>query len=125
MAVNDFDLEMAIVATELITEFGKDVTYYQNNNTINPITGELTTSETTFSIRVAPPSAVNISNVDNKVIQAGDMEVILDGDITFYPEAQDILLLDGIRYNIVAVSPLYSGDLIAIYTIFCRTTEGV
>jgi len=121
----DFDKEMSLVSTELIAEFGKDVTYYQNNNTINPITGELTTSETTFTITVAPPSAVNIANVDNKVIQAGDMEVILDGDITFYPEAQDILVLDSIRYNVVAVQPLYSGDLVAIYTIFCRTTEGV
>lgn len=121
----EFDVKMSALSTKLINKFGKQITYIQNDNTINPITGDNTVSESSFNILMAPPSVVDISNVDESVVQAGDVIGIIDGDVNFSPKNQDIVLLDGVRYHCVSVQPTYSGELIAIYNLVLRTTEGV
>lgn len=121
----EFDVKMSALSTKLINKFGKQITYIQNDNTINPITGDNTLNESSYNILMAPPSVVDISNVDESVVQAGDVIGIIDGDVNFSPKNQDIVLLDGVRYNCVSVQPTYSGELIAIYNLVLRTTEGV
>ncbi len=82
--------DMQDVATELLTEFGKAITFERITKTFDKITGKntLTGYATTSTVGVEVP--INNRLVDGSRIQAGDRQVIVDA--SYAPTMSDRLI---------------------------------
>lgn len=70
--------EMADVATELLTEFGRTVTFERITDTFNPITGKDTTRTVTEHSTVGVEIPIRDALVDGSRVQVGDRFLIVD-----------------------------------------------
>lgn len=104
------------LAHNLIAKYGKDVTFTKTTaGTYDPVTGTTTGSTTTdTSVKVTPPSAFDIKEVNGTSIQTGDVKVSTAA-VDYVPDINQSVTFDGNTYNIISVSPVYSGDLVAKY----------
>lgn len=114
--MTDFDDTFRELAHDMIAEFGKIVTFTKTTpGTYDPVSGTTTGSTTTnTSIKVTPPSAFDIKEVNGTSIQTGDVKVSTAA-VDHVPDINQSVTFDGNTYNIISVSPVYSGDLVAKY----------
>ena len=83
--------DMQDVATELLTEFGRPVTFERVTSVFNPITGMDTsrTTETTDTVGVEIP--INKALIDGTRVQVGDKFIVIDA--SFEPMMSDRLMV--------------------------------
>lgn len=83
--------DMQDVATELLTEFGRPVTFERVTSVFNPITGMDTsrTTETTDTVGVEIP--INQALIDGTRVQVGDKFIVIDA--SFEPMMSDRLMV--------------------------------
>ena len=99
--------EMRIVATDLINEFGSDVTLQKvATNVYNIATGE---TETTAGATIA--LVAHIENFDSseigQLIFAGDVKLIVAwNSTTTYAIDTDKVIIDTVEYNIINIEPI-------------------
>lgn len=114
----ELDTELLEDVFDIIAELGKTVTFWvYGSETYNPATGKQTTGDATqYNLKVLPPYSIELKYVDGDVIKAGDM---LSGvpakDIEFTPARGMSVTLGDDIWVIKQVSPIYSGEWIALY----------
>jgi len=114
----ELDIELLEDVFDIIDEFGKTVTFWvYGSESYDPATGKNTTGDVTeYDKKVIPPYSVDLKYVNGDVIKAGDM---LSGvpakDIEFTPERGIKVSIDSGIWAIQRVSPIYSGEWIALY----------
>lgn len=117
------DDEMVPLALELITEFGKSVTFIKVTlGAYNPATGEAAETGTTdYTQLVSPPSPFEERWVDGELIKKSDVYVLIAASgLTFTPSTDFAVTIDTISYRVIAVEPIYSGESIAVYRLQLR-----
>lgn len=119
------DTEMRQVAVDLIDEFGKALTIVREEQSYDPSTGQTITTTVEVSVNASPPRDYSLARIDGTLIQAGDTVVQvaaqgLDLGTPDAPQPTDKVEIDGSRWGIVQIGKVYSGDLIALYTLHLR-----
>jgi len=122
------DASMRAVASSLITLFGKTVQIVRDTVAFNPATDiAVVTAGVPVSVVISPPEAYSIREIGGTVgtekILLGDMRAYLAADnAPFVPgPTQDAVLIDGSnRFKIIAVGPVYSGEMAAMYELLLR-----
>lgn len=104
------------LAHDLIAKYGKTVTFSKPGTaTYDPVTGTNTPgTPTTTTVKVSPPEAFKINEVNGTTIQAQDVKVSAAA-VDYVPDISQTVTFDGNAYNIISVSPIYSGDLVVKY----------
>jgi hypothetical protein len=112
---------MVPLAKNLIADFGGPVPYTQVTETFDISTGKTTKTEVVSSQSVTPPEPYKTGRIDGDVIRMGDMKTLIaDSGLGFVPSMGDNLLYSGVEWQIVAVDPVYSGQLTAMYELQLR-----
>lgn len=83
--------DMADVATELLTEFGRTVTFERITDTFNPVTGKDTARTTTEFTPVGVEVPINKALIDGTRVQIGDRFLTIDAATGYVPEMSDRL----------------------------------
>ncbi len=117
------DTEIVPVALELINLYGQNAVFLDVTKTYDPATG-LTTESSPSNItkKVTPPAPYDKRWVDNDLIQQNDVRVFLAASgLTFTPEkGMKVTLLTTKVFRIERVSPIYSGEDIAVFDLQLR-----
>jgi len=117
------DLKLRPKVIALLEKYGKEVTFTVSPEpTYDATTGKNTAGSPTLYVKkVSPPEPCKIEFVAGELTQVGDIEVILGAkDLPFTPVLTMPVTIDGVVWKIVAVRPMYSGELIAAYTLHLR-----
>ena len=86
--------DMSDVATELLTEFGRPMTFQRVTDVFNEITGKNESRSVVEYSPVGVETAINQTLIDGTRIQAGDRLIVIDAATDYVPEMGD-LLVDG------------------------------
>ena len=101
--VMTFYSELADVAVELLTEFGKEITLERTiGGSGHPVTGVVTTGTPNDQVTIGVVKPYEKNLIDGTIIQAGDKEVILS------PEIEPLMTdtIDGMQIvNIIEINP--------------------
>jgi len=74
-----------------------------------------------YSLKITPPEPFQDSFIDNDVIREGDLTTYVAAkDIPFTPAPGIKMTLESKDYTVIKVSPIYTGELIALYTLHLR-----
>ena len=118
------DAEIVPVASELIALYGQDTVFVvPASKSYDPATGLTTeTSPTNHTEKVTPPAPYDKRWTDSDLIQQDDVRIYLAvSGLTFTPvKDMKVTLLTTEVFKIVKVSPIYSGDDIAVYDLQLR-----
>lgn len=107
-------------ASDLITKFGKSLTLKTVvNGTYDPATGEITNTETTATVLgIVKDYASN--EIDGTMVLVGDRKVSIAALGNTEPQTTDKITIDGVDWQVVAVSGIWSGELKAMHVIQVR-----
>lgn len=117
------DKKMRATAERLITKFGKAAQYTQHSDgAYDPSTGAVSSAgPDSHNVTIAPPAGYDEHFVDGDSVQSSDLKTSLSASmISFEPAVRDELTVDGKRYTILHVNPLYSGEQVALYELQLR-----
>lgn len=110
---------MAKTATNLITKFGKAVTFKrETGGTYDPVTGATTPPVVELFYPPGIWQTINAENIDGTLIQAGDRMVVIDA--SFAPEMTDKVLINSTYWNIVNISDKNPAGIPLAYNIQVR-----
>lgn len=121
--MTEFDETMGTEAAALVTEFGRPITYITNPSAdYNPATGKnVRIGIDQLTIQSSPPFAYENRWIDGDRIRANDCYVILARElIAFVPKKGAVIAIDASKFEVISVSPLYSGMLIAAFILQLR-----
>lgn len=119
------DAKIRPLAERLIENYGKELLLVSRvEGTFDPETGAVTaTDPAAVSIR-GIVQAVDLHRVNGVNVLADDLVVLLAGTLETAPAVGDLLYLGSStsdrRTQVVAVRPIYSGELVAAYEVICR-----
>lgn len=115
------DSSLRQAAERLIDAFGGTISYLRTTESFSADTGKTTQTETAFSTVASPPEPFKQNRANTSVVQVGDMKILLKAlNLPFTPVIGDKLIHAGVRWQVVGVMPLYSGELPAVYEIQLR-----
>lgn len=111
------------LADQLINQLGKAAIIRRiDPGTVDPVTGVPSGGSTTdHNVKVTPPSRYRMELVAEALVQADDFECSVAAlDLTIEPDVEtDKLVLDGEQFAVKGVQPVYSGELVAYYSLQC------
>jgi hypothetical protein len=121
------DSVAAPLAEQLLRQFGKSATLRRTTTTFDPATGGASTSVRNFKISCFP-ERVSTRLIDGTNIRLGDLQIMMSGvgvvpsAATSLPNAStsDAVVIDNVPYPVYSVAPVYSGDKVAIFTVYAR-----
>ena len=123
----ELDTELRQTVYELIDELGKTAMLVAPDLTYDPQTGKKTEAEESqISLKMIPPYPYEEKFINGDTIRMGDMRTGIaaidsNGDsISFVPEAGYELRFDEDVWSILAVLPIYSGQLPCLYMMQLR-----
>lgn len=110
------------VAKDLISEFGKDLTFIvKDTETYNPVTGVTTVGESSVVVKGSPPFPYERRYIDGDVVKEGDMETLIAAqDLTITPDEGQRVEFDGEKWHVVSIRRIYSGSLVAAFRLQLR-----
>ena len=117
------DTELRLVAQTLISDLGKLVDFsVPATKTYDPTTGIVTEGAiTVHSVKVSPPERYEERFVDEDLIRARDLRISLAAlGLAFTPDLAMLVTIDSIAFDIIHITPVYSGELIALYELQLR-----
>lgn len=116
------DDKLRLTAKSQISKFGKSVTYTSVTRTRNDTTGETEETSTVHSeILATPPASYAISLQDGSGIQQGDVRMSFAAlDLPFTPTTKDRVTFDTLVWRVIRITPIYSGELQALWTLQLR-----
>jgi hypothetical protein len=124
ISLTDLDIELGPEVFEIIDEFGKTVMIQpRTRSDYDPATGKATiTEELTFYPKVSPPAQFKQKYIDGTNVKVGDMYVILPTQgLTFTPAKDMSVTIDSVKYAVVILQPLYTGEAIAAWILQLRS----
>lgn len=120
------DTRMRALALRLIAKYGKPATWTSISAvTPNPATGTVTRTSTNYTVTITPPSSFDPASLrtssqfsTGSVATDGEAYVTLAASgLAFVPAPNDILTFDTKAWVVFGVQPIYSGELIAAYSV--------
>lgn len=109
------------LAVKEIAINGISATLHSYTGSYDRTTGENTRTETSNTVKVLPMSRVSQRYVDGEVVKVSDSSTLIAAkDLEIAPTIGSKLTANGIKWDIVKVSPIYSGDEVAAYKLFMR-----
>lgn len=109
------------LAANLIPEFGSTAAWIKTAEAYDASSGKATVTETSNAVVISPPEPYNQSYIDGEVIKLGDAQALLQGKgLAFTPDIGDVVLHKSVRWRVVGLNPIYSGELIAAYEVQLR-----
>lgn len=121
MAATAIDTRLRQKAVSLVAKYGKLVSFAQPSDSYEPDTGIVVTSTKTYSRKITPPTPFSSRYIDGKNILQGDTQCYLPAlDLGFTPVIGTKVTIDSIIFGVVQVSPVYSGEQIAIFELQLR-----
>jgi hypothetical protein len=90
----------------------------------DPTTGEeLNAAVESYSVRITPPEKFDIKEIDGSSILQHDLRTYIAAkDLTTNPETRkDTLSFGNVVYNVVKVTPHYSGDEVCLWELQLRS----
>ena len=110
------DATLRPTAQSLISRFGKSVVFTKPGEaTFDPVTGKTTPgTPTDTTVKVTPPASFKVSEVDGTMIQRSDLSIACAA-LDYVPDINQSVTFDSVKYNIINVSPVYSGEKVAYY----------
>lgn len=122
MSLND---TLRSTSFDLIDRFGKQVTYYRNNESGEPVYDPLTglfqpaSTQSNQTLKVSPPSSPKGSMLMTGQVVAEDLYFKIAAlGLTFEPKVNDELDIDAQRWKVKKVAPVYSGEDIAYFDVW-------
>jgi len=110
-------------ALSLLSRRGKTVTItIPASETYVPTTGGVTLgANQPYSVKATPPEPYESRYVNGDTIHADDMRIFIAAkDLEFTPAKGQTVTIDTLKWRIVKVSPVYSGELVALYELQLR-----
>ena len=115
------DTKLIPAVQDLLKKFGKTVTFTTSVvKSYNPATGSVSNLVAERTHRITPPTKFDISLIDNTTIEYEDLQTYTDPISTITFEVGLIVTIDSRRYQVVSVSPIYSGDDICLFELQLR-----
>ena len=114
------DVKARATALRLITKFGKAVSYVSvTDGVYDPATGAVSPTEVSSSIKALIVSySLRGDGFTSGLIREGDRKITFAASgIVFSPKVGDKVSFDSETFAVLNVSPTYSGELVAIYTV--------
>jgi len=111
------DIRVKPLVRDIIGKFGKTAIYKQiTGETYSPTTGKYTGGTTnSYTIKIAPPAEYHIKLINGDNILAGDMQTLIAATgLAFTPAIGDIITIDTVDWQVINVSPQYSGEDIVV-----------
>lgn len=115
-----FYAEMAATASELLAEFGQDMTLVRGlTGTYAPATGTATVSgSNSYGKGVALD--YDQRDIDGTVIRQGDQRVYLSIEVGATPQTGDALLIGGKTWKVMTSKTLAPAGVAVIHDVQCR-----
>lgn len=117
------DIKARATALRLIAKFGKSVAYTTvSAGTYNPATGSVVSTGSTSTVKaVIEDYKLYGEAFTAGLIRAGDRKITFAASgIAFNPKTGDKVTFDGDVYEVLDVTPTYSGEQIALYAVHGR-----
>lgn len=104
------------VVRKLIKTFGKTGTITRRAETFSPATGRVTTVETDYACVVTPPEPIEYSRLRTMTKVGTAVCAVAREGLSITPDlTTDVLVLGSSTWQVVAVEPVYSGELVAMF----------
>lgn len=118
----ELDLELGPVVVELLTEFGKDITFtIGGDNDYDPKTGITDQDgQTTVVLKGSPPTPVRYFGGDSVAREGDSRTYIASSGLTFTPKPGLVVEIDSEKWQVVSVTPIYTGELVGAYGLLLR-----
>jgi len=101
--MGQFSNQMTQIADQLITYFGESVSFTRKTKAgFNPSTSQAIPGETTTYVTRGVPENYNMDEVDNSLIERGDMRLTLS-KTTMVPLVGDIASFRGANWRVINV----------------------
>jgi len=112
------DLKIQPQVKKILDDYGKEITFYQKSSTYNPSTGEGTVTETSKVEKCIPPYQVEKKFITGDIKSTDLMTGLVPQN--WKPKLTDRAVIDGRDYSIMAVQPIYTGELIGLFLLVLR-----
>ena len=114
-----FYTDMAVVANELIAEFGADVVFRRTSGgTFDPVTGLTTGATTSDNTAKGIQKTYKASLIDGTRIKNGDKLYVIDDG--YVPDMGDKLKVASEYWSIVDIQPMVPADTPIVYFVQAR-----
>jgi hypothetical protein len=116
-------------AATIIKAFtSKKATFARNVRTYTASTGTESNATTQYELSVAPPFPVTQREANGTSILVGDLKTIVAAEeveqlalpIDLSKDVTATLTVAGRTYELYQIEPVYSGDQVAVYTLYLR-----
>lgn len=117
------DGPLAGVSKTLLNTFGKSITYVRITEGVYDTATMKKVPAATANENVKGQIGSFAANEVRGTIAAADIKVLIartDAGLTAAPKLKDKLIIDAVTYEIVAVTPTYTGDEIALFELAVR-----
>jgi hypothetical protein len=116
------DAEIGPLAVTLIAEFGKAVTLIRvTEGAYNPTTSAAAVTEASSAIN-ALIEDYKPYELANGLATIGDKKLTVAASGLTAPKLTDAVIIEGMRFSIVSLGTVYSGELAALYVFQARKT---
>ena len=112
------DIRLIPKVLAIVSRLGKSITFETiSGGTYDPLTRVYTGGSMTPIVKkVSPPYKFEDAVVNGDSIQAEDLQTDLPASgLSFTPKVGWTVLIDSVRYRILSVSPVYTGEAVALY----------
>jgi len=117
------DNTLPSVVQGILTTYGKDAVFVVPGAYVYDVaTGEgRTLSKKTYTHKVTPPAPYETKYVDGETILRTDLVVYVEATgLAFVPDVNTRIRLDAKEFEIIAASPIYSGDNVLLFELQLR-----
>lgn len=120
------DDKMVPTAFRLLEKYGKPAVLTLNVDTYDPSTGVTTSAAgdpPSLAIKVSPPAPLNEGFRPSSTLLESDTNVFVSAQACddVVPVVGMTLTLASVAYKLCAVDPVYSGEEIAVYSLWLRS----
>lgn len=120
--MTELDDQLVPAVLELINDLGKvAVARVKSNQAYTESTGDVTESATDYTVKILPPERFDIGYIDGDVIRVSDLKTaVAASGLAFTPKLGMLVIFDSGTYTTISVSPVYSGEQIAMWELQLR-----
>jgi len=119
------------IANKLINLFGDSAIVNTSTLSYNAEDGTSDPKLTQYEIISTPPLSYTVKDYDNSNILRGDLYCIINADtlhktittVSFQELKNGTILINDICYDIISITPIHSGKLIAAFKLQIRGTK--
>lgn len=130
--MNELDLTIPAKVNEVIKRFGRFVTWQVRTKTYNKATDETVIgAPVQTQVKVTPPSSCTVEYTETNggtLAQRVGLKFMTTPSLlgTVIPNVhEDTVLISGIKFLVVRIDPIFTGDLIAAYRVYLVGTNGI